>query len=232
MVALLMVGLLLAGLPSPALAGPVRGGLDYFRTFPNSGHSFSQDPIPADFFDPGSAPFVGGFFMTGVPLDPGGTGSADIIVRRVETARFSHPFPSSDTVPIEIVALSLRSTSPITVTYLTWTEMWDVTVTLPPGAQPQGSMSLTHVTNDFGTWDAILPVLARYTFTRRGDGAVRTLDASIGNLTAQNVRWEHRVPKTIVASNRFCPSCQDGVGQPFIYASSTGTQLNLESAFP
>jgi len=194
LVALLIGGLLIAGLPSPALASPIRGGLDYYRTFPSSRHGFTPNDIRSGFFDTGSAPFVGTVILTGVPLDPMETGSADTIVRRMETARFPHPFPSSDTVPIEMVALSLRSTSPITVTYIGRTKLWDMTVTLSPGAQLVGSMTITHATNDGGTWNATLPVLARYTFIRRTDGRTVMLDEGRDDLIAQGdpgVSWEH-----------------------------------------
>ena len=89
LVALVMRGLLLAALPSPALAGPVQDGLDNFRTFPSSRHSFTPNDILSGFFDEGSAPFIGTVILTGVPLDRVETGSADTVVRRVETARFS-----------------------------------------------------------------------------------------------------------------------------------------------
>lgn len=233
LVALVMGGLLLAGLPGPALASPIRGGLDHYRAFPGSLHSFTPNDIPSGFFDTGSAPFVGTVILTGMPLDPANTGSADTIVRRLETARFPHPFPSSDTVPIEIVALSLRSLSPITVTYAGGrTESWDVRVSLTSGAQPVGNMTITHTDNGGGKWEATLPVLARYTFIRRTDGRTVMLDETREDLIVQGVSWEHGAPKNLIISNRFCSSCQGDVGEAFTYLASTGTRLDLEPAFP
>lgn len=230
-----MGGLVLAGLPSPALASPIRGGLDYFRTFPSSRHPFTENDILGGFFDTGSAPFIGTVILTGVPLDPAETGNASMIVSRLDTARFPHPFPSSDTVPIEIVALSLRSTSPITVRYIGRTELWDVTVTLSPAAQPPGSMTITHATNEGGTWIATLPVLARYTFIRQTDGRTVMFDEAREDLIAQGipgVSWEHGAPRNLIISNRFCSSCQGDVGEAFTYLASSGTRLDLEPAFP
>lgn len=226
---------MIAGLPSSALASPIRGGLDYFRTFPSSRHSFMPNDIPGGFFDEGSAPFIGTVILTGVPLDPAETENASIVVSRLDTARFAHPFPSSDTVPIEIVALSLRSTSAITVTYIDRTESWDVTVALTPGTQPVGSMTIIHADNGGGTWNATLPVLARYTFIRRTDGRTVMLDETREDLIAQSspgVSWEHGSPRNLIISNRFCSSCQGDLGEPFTYLAFTGTQLDLEPAFP
>ena len=85
-------------------------------------------PLPAGFFGPGSDPFDGIVMLHGRPLEgtPGGgpsatgiPGQADTIWRRTATATAIFPgmCPQNDTVPIELVALSLVSIQPLTVTF-------------------------------------------------------------------------------------------------------------------
>ena len=63
-------------------------------------------------------------------------------------------FPGGETVPIELVQLSLVSVNPITVTYGAGApELWDVQMTFLPG--PLGSMTLQHGASNGGTFTAI-----------------------------------------------------------------------------
>ncbi len=209
-----------AFLPSAAGASPVHAGQDFFQTVSDSFQDFSAVPIPANFFDPGSDPFTGTVFLQGAPTDPTNLGTTDTIVQRLDTARFPHPFPSSDTIPIEIVALSLTSVNPITVTYNSGQnpELWDVRVTLSPrGPQQQGTMTLTHVDNAGGTFNSVLPVMPLLTFTRLSDGATRLLDffdlGLIVPLQSRGSPWSHDAPKNVITSKRFCAGCDHGVAQ-------------------
>lgn len=150
-------------------------GLDLFVTPPGATYQDFPpgNPIPPDFFGPGSDPFVGRIPLHGLPLDtqpPGLLGPADTIVRRLEPAPIggSNPPPI---IPIEIVALSLVSASPIPVTYnggqnLEW---WDVRVNLSSNApQPLGAMIVSNgpCANEGGTFEAWLPVVPKLVFTR------------------------------------------------------------------
>jgi len=239
LVALLIGGLLLAALPSPALAGPVPANVDYYRTQPSQ--SFQSLTLPTGFFGCGSAAFNRVVVLTGEPLNPAES-STDTIVRRLETAKFSHPFPSDATVAIRIDALSLRSFGlPFTVDCDGEPDqLWSFTVGLSPAPQPMGSMTITHATNEGGTWSASLPVKPLFTFTRVGGGtAPITVDTAVGGspiapwtLMASGVDWTHRAPRTLITSNRFCPSCDGGPFGVFFLFSSPSAQLNVEPAFP
>jgi hypothetical protein len=180
---------LLATLPAAAALDPVLPGVDLFQTPPGSTYQdFSGTPIPAGFFDPGSDPFSGVVFLEGNPPlltvppfaygGPGCPPCADTVVERKEVATIGPVCPSSDTIDIEIVALSLTSSSPITVTYSAGSpELWDVDVCLSTALpQPIGSMTITHECDDGGSWTSTLPVQAKFTFIRQSDSAVRTLD--------------------------------------------------------
>jgi len=175
----------------------IQGGIDLFTT-PAGGstrHDFSATPIPAGFFDPGSEPFTNVVVLQGHPLatsPAGALGPTDTIVQRLASADV--PDGGCATVPIQIVALSLVSAAPITVTYGGGnSEQWNVQVHLS-SSQPQsvGSMNICRdPCRDGGTFSAVLPVKPRLIFVRVGDGAVRTLDQGLPPLqfVTQNGRW-------------------------------------------
>lgn len=202
---------------SPALASPVPAGNDYFETQPGTFQDFSMTPIPADFFDPGSDPFTGVIDFLGLPIDPATLGTTDTIVERKERAHLPGKLPSTDTIPIEIVALSLVSVNPITVTYNGGQnpEFWDVNVGLSTVPQLPGSMTLEHTTRGGGTFDSVLPVTPRFTFTRVNDGAVRVLDlGDFGQhiqFQAHGVPWSHDAEEGLLRDRKFCASCVDGM---------------------
>lgn len=106
------------------------------------GFDFSLDPLPADFFGPGSLPF-GGF------VDIGEGGIIDI-----ETQ--TDPLPNqTTTVPIEIVALSLQSAQPITVEFSSAApQLWDVFITLAPSTTNSGQAMVTDTGSGGGTYTA------------------------------------------------------------------------------
>src|SRR3712207_2619974 len=93
---------------------------DDARTFDD----FSSHPVPADFFGRGSLAFTGRVTLKGgPPVDSTQFGSADTVIRRV----------NSVTVPgdtaLTVTGLSFVSAAPITVQYADGrTESWDVTV--------------------------------------------------------------------------------------------------------
>src|SRR5206468_4061374 len=122
---------------------------DVFKTPPGGAthEDFSWMPIPAGFFDPGSEPFDGTIRYQGAPLNPPSPlGPTDTIVRRPQPATLVG-VGASQTVPIEIVALSLVSSAPITVNYSGGPppEQWNVSVCLSDVVpQPSGSMTITN----------------------------------------------------------------------------------------
>ncbi|MBI2171426.1 MAG: hypothetical protein HYU30_05330 [Chloroflexi bacterium] len=204
-----------------ALASPVHSGYDNFQTVAPTQQNFSLLPIPADFFDPGSEPFQGVIQFLGEPLGPDST--ADTIVARQDTAKTTGRPPVTVTIPIEIVALSLVSVNPITVTYPDLhTEQWDVKVTLSPTQipQPTGQMTVTHLDRSGGTFSSTLPVVPLFTFVRPSDGAVRELDLGLEHLPpiefgAQDIPWSHDTPRDADTKGRFCPGCVNGQPLPF-----------------
>jgi hypothetical protein len=133
--AVVLYGLL--GAAPMARAAAIGSGFDVLKTQPSSRWNFADNPIPADFFGPGSDPFDGevAIFTDTLVARPAGT-----------------DFPGGTaTIPVEIVALQLHSVEPIQVTFNGGQapSFFDVFITLddspslPAGAN-KGEYSLTH----------------------------------------------------------------------------------------
>jgi len=160
----------------------IPAGCNLFSTPAGGGtyRDFRVNPLPAGFFDPGSDPFDGTVVFQGAPLvtdPPSVIGPTDTIIRRMAPLSFPG-CGGTDTVPIEIVALSLVSCEPIVVRYPDppnppRSELWDVKVSLPGQPQTPGTMTVTKTHCDGGTFSATLPIQPLITFTRQSDGAVR-----------------------------------------------------------
>ncbi|MDO8588605.1 MAG: thrombospondin type 3 repeat-containing protein [Armatimonadota bacterium] len=157
----------------------IEAGCNLFST-PEGGGTHQDLSLPYEFFGPGSDPFEGTIVFKGEPLEttPAGVlGPTDTIIRR--NADMTFPGCSGvETVPIEIVALSLVSCDPIVVRYpLGPDELWDVSVSLSSLPQSTGTMTVRKTHCNGGTWDSVLPVQAKLTFTRvSGPPDVRILD--------------------------------------------------------
>lgn len=176
------------GISSDPFMGPIQLVGDPLGTFPAGvANQFSRFIIPDPFRELGQlvqhrvldARFGGG---------PDPISLVDTIVQRLEDADLPD-LGSSDTIPIEILALSLVSTEPVRVRYPTpmrpTFRLFDVSVDL---ADPQqmGSMALTRTGETSGMFSSTLPVNFRLTFTARDTGERFAL-TSAEALTAGNV---------------------------------------------
>lgn len=110
------VVLTLLAVPAFAVDPAILAGVDVFHTEAD-GSTFTQfalDPIPADFFCPGSRPFSGKVPMRGVPVatyPEGALGNADTIFLRLDDAVFDENGVAK--TRIQFKALSLVSIWPI-----------------------------------------------------------------------------------------------------------------------
>ena len=144
-------------------------------------------PIPADFFGPGSDPFVGEICLKGEPLGatPFGTFEvADTLIRRTaDPFECGAPFPANAVIPIEIVALSLVSIDPVTVTFNGGQnpQQWDVQVNLSQAVpQQQGFMDVQKTHPNGGVFLSELPVIPLFIFSEVGNpGNVRVFDTAL-----------------------------------------------------
>lgn len=182
--------------------GPAGTGLpadDLWTTPPGSAtsYSFEGTPLPADFFGEGSDPFTGEVDLMGLALDPDNLGPADTIVRRMEDICPTEVGESA-TVEVEMVALSLVSVEPITVTFNGGQDPveFDVQVCLSSFPQQTGTMTITLEEDDCGTFDSSLPVLPKFTFINRMTNAGQFVDCGepdqlceVLNLSGEDNGW-------------------------------------------
>ncbi len=165
--AFVVVAVALIAAPAQAAEPPVPPGTDYWKTISGQ-FDFATNPIPANFFGPGSDPFIGPVQLEGNPLNFGSFGDADTLVERLDEVD-PPPFPAETTVDIEILALSLTSIAPIEVNESSGTSLWDVSVELDPTTPMLGQLEITKTDANGGTFSTQLQVQPRFTFTKVGD---------------------------------------------------------------
>lgn len=180
--------------------------------------------IPADFFEPGSLPFAGTICFQGAPL-----GEAlglfwevtDTLVERSQDPFDDCELPSDEERPvaIKIVALNLRSLEPIQVTVGNTPTFWDVAVTLSDFPQEETRLTAKKTHCNGGTWESVLSVLVKFTFTKWGEpGTVAVLDAGeFAPLGLEPIRfasgenlWVSRVPRGVTLENNLCTDFHPG----------------------
>ena len=164
-----------------------------------------SNPLPADFFGPGSDPFTGAIQLAGQPLNPDVCGGSlsDTVVRRKEPSGLPH-VGSQDVIPIELVSLNLVSVSPISVTYNGGPDftLFDVKIEAFQSQAP-GSMTIRREHYLGGTFDSTLPVTTVLTFTEVSNpmNVFQTLRTDW--IQSQNVPWRRE------AHNLTCLPCME-----------------------
>ncbi|MCK4413314.1 MAG: hypothetical protein KAY32_07215 [Candidatus Eisenbacteria sp.] len=203
--------------PRCAQAQDVLAGCDLYSTDGTTTYrDFTSQPIPADFFGPGSDPFDGVVCLCGSPLGTSFYCPNDDLsfVDQIVLRSMDAPLPgigAEATIPIEIVELSLVSIEPITVTYFGGmeSELWDVTLVLSPTAPSLGEMVLRHETAAGGTFDAYYELYPLLVFENLDSGLSYSWDLGDGGmpdlLSALDVPWEYRDPVSGSCRSNFCP---------------------------
>ena len=153
-----------------ASAQDVQAGSDLFVTLNDGLSTYQFKDVPADTFGTGSD-FIAELVVPfrGVPLGNPGSNGADTIVERLQDAVL-HGCPSTDTVDVQIKALSLQSTgAPFSITFNSGTasSTYRAQACLSSvQAQPLGSMTITRDRLKGGSFASTLPVTLRVVFTR------------------------------------------------------------------
>lgn len=169
---------------------------------------FIANPIPYDFFGPGSDLFNDTVNWGGLPLGTFGiynTGPADTIIER----KYAFDLLITDKVQIEIVALSLVSCDPIEVVFPgpTYTD-WDVHVELSTsGSQGLGSMTVSHEIIGGGTFMSSFPVQPIFTFTNVSDTS---------QVTVLDPHLEGWLPTTVTRSGLWVHDHNPEFGTQFV----------------
>lgn len=162
------------------MSGPIQPGFDVFETVPGDTYfEFpSEFPIPAGFFWAGSKPFHGVIKLEGVPIGKfqgHATGTGDTVVQRKQAVTVQPK--ESGATDIEMVVLSLRSQSPISVKGAGGTEKWDVKISVSQAAPSAGSMTITRNDDHSGVFSSTLRPMPRFEFRRAGSrSAPKVLD--------------------------------------------------------
>lgn len=178
----------LLAVPAAATRDVATNGADMWITAGGGGTftTFAQDPIPADFFCPGSKPFTGTVQLKGQPLatEPeGALGSIDTILRRLDDAEFDEK--GEAWTRLKMLALSLTGEEP----FVTECGSYRFDVRLQ-GEQSTTRMKIVRTSKDGGTFEAPLSIRARVTFTPLdGRGEVRTLDREVNLGPAEHEVW-------------------------------------------
>jgi len=157
----------------------------------------SHDPIPADFFDPGSDPFSGRIDLQGWPLGSsplydGNLGNTDTIIELLQGAQLDEVGQQVQ-IPVKLVEISLQNIQSIGIPFNGGAEqqLWNLDLTLSPDEPQPGTIIVGREQADGGLVNGEIPVLVRLTFTRMTDGAVRYLDRE-DRLVIKQAPWHIR----------------------------------------
>ncbi len=179
--------------------------------------------IPAGFFDQRSRPFRNSVKLTAPFWHPEmhqpqmhPVAAPLVTIERKETIGFDHTNTSTQTVPIELVLLSLQSTAPLAVRIGNETQLWNLFVELSPTRASIGRMTVTKRTQRGGTFSIDLTVFPLLRFVRQSDGLKRMLDigalwplpSTLKKLTLKirKAPWLHEcLGTTHDFDPRFCP---------------------------
>lgn len=159
---------ILALIAAPALAGgnTIYSGADLWATG-QTYTNFKLDPLPQDFFCPGSQPFDGQINLKGEPLatEPECIlGAIDTVINRLDDVSFDDEGNASTL--IQFMALSLTGTQPLGIAGC---GLYDVTASLD-GEQPVTAMRIARTSEYGGTFMAPLHLNVKMVFTPRGEG--------------------------------------------------------------
>lgn len=223
---LLAAALLLAAIPASAgvLTIPtgdsgngatfqVPAGTDFWRTAGEGRtyYSFADNPLPADFFCPGSAPFAGVVNFEGRPVataPAGAFGEADTIIERLDPVVFDSLGTAKTRVVVR--ALSLVSAAPID----TACGSFDVTARMS-GEQPVETMRFQRTESGKGTAIAPLALDIALDFTPVGStgGATHSVLAEI-RFPGLEMGWQPEDRKLALRTPARVRVDSDGDGVP------------------
>lgn len=214
--------LCLALVAVPAAAMTIPNGSDFWHT-PGDGSTvadFAAEPIPADFFCNGSAPFAGKIVLQGVPLatePPGLLGNTDTIVHRLDDAEFDRDGVA--VTRLQMRAMQFEGVGPL------HTECGSFAVSVAlHGKQPVTEMRIHRTGNEHGYFRAVVGVAVRLTFTPIDHrGLTVNLDQELVFRPARNA-WAPSPGEGSVTQAGFVlvDTDADGVADTHVPATSPG----------
>lgn len=197
----LLIALTLLAAPAFAAGNTIVAGPDLWRTTDDGSTraDFVNDPIPADFFCSGSAPYSGKISFKGHPLatEPAGIlGQTDTIVYRLDNAVFNDQDRAHTRV--QVIALEFDSISPLKNDCGTF----DVRTELE-GEQPITDMEIVRLRKTGGLFFAPISVRVKMTFTPRDGKGPLELIRELNFAPAPNATWTDRPGTGRVAPEGF-----------------------------
>ena len=178
----------LPGCPDAAPTGDILPGADLWVT-DSAALEFGVNipPLPADFFGPGSEPFEG-LPIEGSATCPGDLGLTNTIVRRTAPADVPSA-GSTDSVPIEIVEMQLKSVEPIHPGSVD--SFFDVFVEIAPAPPSVGTLGIQRDNMGGGRADIEIYVLPQLRFVEVGNPSNEIMwnPGVVLKCTADSVPW-------------------------------------------
>lgn len=209
--------LVLAAVPASAIT--IQNGSDFWHT-PGDGTTladFTREPIPADFFCPGSAPFAGKIVFQGVPLatePPGSLGNTDTIVHRLDDAVFDRDGVA--VTRLQMRAMQFEGVEPLR----NECGSFAVVVALH-GEQPVTEMRIRRTGEDHGFFEAVVGVDVRIVFSPIDHrGLTVHLDQQLVFLPARNT-WAASPGERSVTQAGFVLVDTDGDGAADTHVPAT-----------
>lgn len=203
--------------PFPATRQLLLPGFDLFRTTgPTNFAGVDFEGVPLGTFDFGDGNV--------------GVGNADTIVERLDPAEVGSP-PGTDTIDIELVALQLRSVTPVDLG--AGSDFHYITLQLVTPST--GTMDITFDSSgNFGTFDSAIDV---FFDIRIGALHGTIIFSDVLNLSSSNVFWDRNPPPgavLIAGVNHLLAgdSSEDFFPEPFTESHPSGAQHSVTHATP
>ncbi|MEM7052272.1 MAG: hypothetical protein AAF604_21575 [Acidobacteriota bacterium] len=185
----MLCAVLVALITCPAFAADnIDRGIDVFTTLPNGTtyYDFAHNPVPADFFCPGSEPLEARVDLRGEPIATEVEGSlrfADTVIERLDDAVFDGSGLAETRVRFR--ALSLKSIAPIA----TECGLYELIIGLD-GKQQMTTMRIYRQQAEGGHFNVPLAADVALTFRPLAGGKALTLPGHV-RFTAQAIPWRH-----------------------------------------
>lgn len=194
---------LAAAVAGPLTAQTIEEGIDVWTT-KNDGQTwvdFSNNPLPINFFCPGSAQFSQVVQVKGLPLATSPAGAlkdSDTVIHRLNDVTFNAQ--GVGTTPIEVKAVCFQERQTITVNCTDgsnhWTTNWKVRVRIDPDPDisTQTTMTIRKAANGQpgGTYDAtiVVPALVRFVNTANGQSTAEV--SEVVTLSVNGASWANQ----------------------------------------
>jgi hypothetical protein len=207
----------------PALAQDViPHGTDSWTTA-GDGSSYTDLSLPAGFLDPNCDAFSGRVILAGVPIvtsPPNAFNGGDTLVERLDDAVFDAK--GTATTNIIVRGLHFQGTAPLKTACGDWTA--DVGL---DKQQSTTQMTIVRQDSSGGYFTAPISVNTVWTFTRSGDGAVRTLSTSNVLTSSEQSPWQAGTcTKSLAVKQRTALVDAGNHGKPSLKIASVSVGFN------